>query len=188
MARVVAALLLLVSCAANATDSEGVVKASGKNCVHGLHQQPTGGPFAVFLFCDDGLGSNLGVINTSGGAGPGRIDLPQPKLWEKWDVNDRFWQDPEWATDITSFAWAKDLKSLYVATSEVYGTGALYKLNLVTRTFVKLVPTPAMRLNSKYGYSTEIKHINSRTGDVSVNFSAFNPSSQKTEVTVIVVK
>ena len=110
---VIAFLLYVPLCMAG---DDILVKAGAKACTQRLYRQPNGGPFSVFLFCDDALGSNVGVINTSAGAGPGRIELGPTKEWSKWSVSDRFWQDPVWAADITSFAWSRDLKSLYVAT------------------------------------------------------------------------
>ena len=37
------------------------------------------------------------------------------------------------ASDVTSFAWADNGSTLYVATSEVYGTGCVYRLDLMRR-------------------------------------------------------
>src|SRR5260370_20917304 len=179
-------LLLGTPCAAPAR--EYVVKAFAKVCVHGLHRERAGGPFAVFLFCADALGSNIGVINTVPGAGPGRIVLPHPKTWDKWDVTRRFWQETEWAADVTSFAWSPDLKSLYVGTMEIYGDGALYRLDLVTRTVTRLIPNATAPRSTGKGYhSAEITGINRQTGEVSVDFS-FTDESDKTTVPKVVIK
>jgi hypothetical protein len=163
---------LLSVVAAGATAAEYVVKAQGKDCVAGLHRQPAGGPFSVFLFCDDAAGSNIGVVNTEGAAGPGRIELPHPRTWDKWAPGNRFWQDQEWAADITSFAWAPDLKSLYVGTADIYGSGALYKLDLVRRTYATLIPKPDDRRSKDVDYSAEITAVDMRTGEVSVSVTA----------------
>src|SRR5436190_23049912 len=104
-------VLLLFSISTKAADRY-VVQVAAKECVQKLYKQPADGPFSVFVFCDDALGVNIGVINTAGGAGPGAIQLSPPPEWSKWDVNDRFWQKSEWATDVTSFAWSLDLKVL----------------------------------------------------------------------------
>ncbi len=72
-----------------------LIQASPKYCRHGLHVQPNGGSFSVFLFCDDAVGSNIGVILTEPGAGPGKIRLTGTKVWDKWDTNNRFWQERE---------------------------------------------------------------------------------------------
>ncbi|MGD9305991.1 MAG: hypothetical protein PVF79_17100 [Desulfobacterales bacterium] len=38
-----------------------------KHCPHGLHQQPNGGPYSVYVFCDDAGGTNIGIILTEPG-------------------------------------------------------------------------------------------------------------------------
>ena len=186
MIRPLSALILLVLAPLCMAADPLLVQAYPKVCAQRLYQQPNGGPFSVFLFCDDAAGSNIGVINTSGGAGPGRIELGPTKEWSKWNVNDRFWQDRAWATDVTSFAWSPDLRSLYVATSKIYGTGAVYKLDLVSRTFSVLIPD--CRGTSKYGCSTEITEVDQKSGIVSINIEFFNETSQKTEVRRVKVK
>jgi hypothetical protein len=182
---VVAMLTALPVCAAT---SEYVVSVSPNKCTQGLYQQPAGGPFSVFLFCDDAAGVNIGVVNTAGAAGPGRIDLGRVKRWDKWQVNDRFWQEAPWATDITSFAWSPDLKALYVGTSEIYGTGALYKLDLINRTYQALVPKSDWRLDPKYGHAATITDIDPKTGEVSIEFATFDDASKRTDVRRLKVK
>jgi hypothetical protein len=189
MLRAIGIVVALLACLPlHAVTSPSVVNVSANNCVPGLYQQPNGGPFAVFVFCDDAAGVNIGVVNPSGAAGPGRIDLGPLKVWDKWQVNDRFWQQPAWATDITSFAWSPDLKSLYVGTSEVYGTGALYKLDLVNRTYQKLIPTPEWRLDPKYGHSTSITAIDSRSGEVYAELATYDEASKRIEVRKVKVR
>lgn len=133
-------LILVCLCVANfATATEArVVNAVGDQCVHGLHPQPNRGPFSVFLFCDDGLASNVGIILTERGAGPGNVPLDDTKVWHAWDTTDRFWQDAAWAADVVNFAWGPSQRYLYVATSAVYGDGAFFKLDLRERTHVRL--------------------------------------------------
>jgi len=103
-----------------------LVQLSTKNCISGLKKQPDGGPFSVFIFCDAAQGENIGVINTTGAAGPGTILLPHPKVWRQWTVYNRFWQDKKWSSYVTSFAWSTNKKYLYVATAAISGTGELY--------------------------------------------------------------
>lgn len=177
-------LILLISLTPSTWGAEKyLVKAYPKVCKQALYMQPTGGPFSVFLFCDDALGSNIGVINVAGGAGPGNIPLSEPKTWSHWDVNDRFWQVADWATDVTSFAWSPDLRFLYVATSEIYGTGALYRLDLTNRTYEKLEP-PETHIDVEHGHTTEIIGINRKTGDISVALDVYRESSQATEIEI----
>jgi hypothetical protein len=189
MTRIITTLVLLLSPFV-ASGAELLTKASGRNCVHGLHHQPPGGPFSVFLFCDDAGGSNIGVISTEPGAGPGKIDLGESKEWKNWDVSNRFWQDPKWATDVTSFAWSPDLRFLYVATGEVYGTGSLYRLDLVARTSKKLVPDPATqkRIPKDASTETQINSIDAVTGTVRADLSFYNPNSKSTEHVTVTVK
>ena len=120
--------------------SSYLVEAYGDKCKHGLHPQPNNGPFSIFLFCDDALGANIGIILTERGAGPGNIPLSEDRTWGKWDVNDRFWQDRKWATDVISFAWSPSNRYLYVLTEEIYGDQGLYRLDLRERKFVIITP------------------------------------------------
>jgi hypothetical protein len=188
MRRGIGIVALLMALPVHAGTTSHLVTASPKECAQGLYQQPNGGPFSVFLFCDDAGGVNIGVVNTSGGAGPGLIDLGPRKEWGKWSVNDRFWQEPAWATDITSFAWSPNLRALYIGTAEIYGTGKLYKLDLINRTAQAIAPKSEWRLNPKLGHSTTITGIDLTTGEVSVEFSIFDESSKGTEVRKLKVK
>jgi hypothetical protein len=88
-----------------------------------LHSQPNG-PFALFLFCEDALGSYISVLY----ANP--IGAPATPAPHRWRLDDRYWHDPLWGADVTSYAWAPDGKRLFVATSEIYGSGGLFELNL----------------------------------------------------------
>ena len=184
----IVAVLMAAGHAHKCLADEYFVKASGKDCVPGLHHKPAGGPFSVFVFCDDAAGSNIGVINTEGAAGPGKIELPPPKTWDKWSPGDRFWQQPQWASDVTSFAWSPDLKSLYVGTSYVYGSGELYKLDLVKRTFSKITPGARSARKSDSDYSVEITGIDPQGGGVSVNVYASDRKSEGRAVTRHVVR
>jgi len=96
-----------------------VVKVSPQYCVDGVHQQ-LNGPFAIYVFCDDALGSNISVFLK---------DLGAP-FSGKYSLGSRFWQGQLWSNDVTSFVWLENRTELLVATSGGYGTGALYLLNL----------------------------------------------------------
>lgn len=110
--------------------SEVLVQVYPRVCNPGLHSQPNG-PFAVFVFCDDGLGSTIGVIN----------DELRVLFGGPWSLADRFWQERSWARDVMSFAWSTNGNRLYVATQEIYGVGALFELNLEARTALQVSPT-----------------------------------------------
>jgi hypothetical protein len=124
-------LLLFFDAGSNAKEQYTyLVHVSPRSCTHRLHEQPNDGPFSVFVFCDDALGVNIGVILTEPGAGPGKLKLEGTKTWDKWNNTDRFWQDATWAADVTSFAWSPSYRYLYVATSAIYGDGGVFKLDL----------------------------------------------------------
>jgi len=186
MKRILFVLAVLLSTSASA--GELLVRPSPAKCVQGLYPQPPGGPFSVFLFCDDAAGMNIGVINTSGGAGPGKIELPQPKIWNIWQVYDRFWQEQAWSADITSFAWSGDLKYLYVATSGIYGTGAVFKLDLLGRTYQMLFPDKALLGTIKSTYTSEITGVNPKTGKLTVVLSYYSESEKRTTTKTAEVK
>lgn len=94
-------------------------------CVGGLHEQPQR-VFSVFTFCDSALGIHIAVLLQ---------DLDGPFDVQKWGPTNRAWQDHQWASDVTSFAWDPSGHFLFVATSAVYGTGAVYRLDLAKRTY-----------------------------------------------------
>jgi len=107
---------------------------SEHGCQHGLHHQPKG-PFAVFLFCEDALGDYIGVIYVD------ILGAPNAEPFSnRWMLDNRLWQEPIWASDVTSFAWDPSGSRLYVATSNIYGSGGLYELNLKTRKAKQLAP------------------------------------------------
>lgn len=51
----------------------------------------------------------------------------------KWKINDRFWQDETWASDVNDILWGLSGEYLYVATSNIYGDGKLFQLGLRER-------------------------------------------------------
>ncbi|GAK60994.1 hypothetical protein U27_00892 [Candidatus Vecturithrix granuli] len=114
----------------------------------------------MFVFCDDALGTNIGVILTEPGAGPGTIPLGEPKTWT-WLTNNRFWQDPEWATDVVNVAWSPSKKYVYVATSSIYGDGGVFQLDLMHRTWKRVVPPATYTYSAQLqdGYLTRIEEM-----------------------------
>src|ERR1700676_973030 len=103
---------------------------SGLSCKGGLHAQP-GGPFGVYVFCDDALGTNIAVFYPQ---------LGEPR-YEKWTLTRRFWQDGQWSADVSALGWVPGRNLLVVATSAIYGTGAVYLLNLEKQTHTTLGST-----------------------------------------------
>jgi hypothetical protein len=173
-----------------ANDDSLLVEAFGPQCKHGLHQQPKNGAFSVFLFCDDALGTNIGIILTERGAGPGPTPLPETREWRRWDTTNRFWQDRKWAADIVNFAWSPSQRYLYVATSGIYGDGGFFKLDLRERTFERLIP----KSNSKYSsqladmFFTKIKKIDEQRKQILVDISLYDPKEEKVATEVILLE
>lgn len=125
--RLVASLVIwvLVAPGLNAGDGSGrVIDLMGSSCEHGPAKQP-GGHFVAFVFCDDALGTNLGIILS-------RLsdDTDTTGVWR---VDQRFWQEGPWVTDVTSLAWDPFSNRLFVATSEVYGDGGVFVLDLPSK-------------------------------------------------------
>ena len=121
------------------------IPTSHKTCPHGLHSQPYNGPFSVFIFCDDAGGTNIGIIHSQPGA-------------RHWQLHDRFWQEKEWASDITSFLWAFSSAYAYVATQAIYGNGGIFKLNLESRTYEEIILSGLGKIKrSEFEHSTEIE-------------------------------
>ena len=114
-------ILLLIPTLTHA-DSVAVKQIDGKSCIGGVHEQPNG-LFAVYVFCDDALGTNISIFLK---------DLGAP-LRGPYTLTKRFWQNEEWGADVTSFAWLPDHKTLLLATSAIYGSGKVYKINLETK-------------------------------------------------------
>ena len=121
MKTIIIFILLLTTTTAYA-ESITVKQISGKDCTDGVHEQPNG-PFAIYTFCDDALGTNISIFLKNLGA----------PLQGPYTLTKRFWQSDKWGADVTSFAWLPDRKSLIVATSAIYGSGNIFKLNLETQ-------------------------------------------------------
>ena len=100
---------------------------AGRACSGGAHQQPDG-PFAVYVFCDDAVGTNIAVFYSG---------LGEPR-YPKWTVTKRFWQSDAWGADVSAFAWVPHRNFVIVTTSEVYGTGGVYLLDLERQTSSEL--------------------------------------------------
>jgi hypothetical protein len=101
-------------------------------CTTGVYRYPRT-PFAVTLFCEDALGTYMSVIYLEPIGAPSTTN-------GRWKLEDRYWHDPLWGSDITGFKWAKDGLYLLVSTSPIYGSGGLFELNLESRTAKQLLP------------------------------------------------
>ncbi|PHR98845.1 MAG: hypothetical protein COA78_25655 [Blastopirellula sp.] len=94
-----------------------ITQIYAKVCPQGIHEQPSG-QFAIHVFCDDALGTNIAVFLNKMGA----------PIHQEYDLGNRFWQNEEWAYDVMSFAWLSN-KKLLLSTSAIYGTGSIYLLD-----------------------------------------------------------
>jgi hypothetical protein len=103
---------------------------SGVACKGGSHAQPQG-PFGVYVFCDDALGTNIAVFYAQ---------LGEPR-YERWTLIRRFWQGEPWGADVSSLGWVPRRNLLVVATSAIYGAGAVFLLDLEKQTYRKLGST-----------------------------------------------
>jgi hypothetical protein len=176
-------LLLIGICLAGSVcaDEARLVRTWPQKCEQGLHPQPNHGPFSVYLFCDDALGSNIGIILTERGAGPGNVALNDLKVWNTWDTVNRFWQDRTWAADVMDFAWGPSQRYLYVATSGIYGDGGFFKIDLRERTSQRLMPRPNAPYESMLrgrGFSTNIKSIDLEQEKITVDISFYQPKEE----------
>jgi hypothetical protein len=119
-----------------------------------LFKQP-GGRYAVMVFYEHALGNYCGVIYYD------NMGLPEDGNWR---LEDRFWQDRTWASDVTGFCWSPSGRYLYISTAEVYGDGGLFRLDLLHRKSKLLFPTksdPFYTLAKKHGVMTEIQNLDS---------------------------
>lgn len=104
-----------------------------KVCKPGAVSGPNG-EFAVWIFCDDAQATQIGVVATM------YRDLEIHHSPNTWAYTKRFWQENEWARDVTSFAWDSQGRYLYVATSNIYGRVGVYQLDLWKRSYLKFYP------------------------------------------------
>jgi hypothetical protein len=182
--------IILASTSVNGQSSSTyLISLSPDDCQHGLHPQPDGGPFAMFVFCDDALGVNIGLILTEPGAESGTLPLDETKTWI-WLPNNRFWQDPAWATDVVNFMWSPSLRYVYVATSSIYGQGGVFELDLLSRTWERLVPSTANTYNVQLqnDYITRIEKLNLEDHLLSVNIYRADAAQTLIATETIVLK
>ena len=94
-----------------------------------IFPQPDG-PFALIVF-DDQF-PVAGIIY---------YDIMGDPIRGAWKIDSRFWQEQEWADDINDFVWSPSGKYIYVATDITYGSGNLYRLDLLQKKYEKIFPT-----------------------------------------------
>lgn len=105
----------------------------------------------VMVFCDDALGTTIGVVAT---------DLPKSdELEAGWQQERRFWQDEAWCINVTSLGWSEDGRFLFVATSDTYGSGNIYQLDLEKRRAAVIFPVKRDATLEGHCWSTHIDAI-----------------------------
>ena len=120
-------VLSLITCAADAVE---ITDVGPRHCKQGLLTQE-GSDFSLYVFCDDALGTQIGVIYTKRGVGP-------VERGTDWSTTNRFWQEGTWMTDVNQLLWAPSGEYLYVATGMAYSDNSLYELDLRHRKANKL--------------------------------------------------
>jgi len=128
----------------------------------GLNKQPNG-PFAVYYCSEYSQGNYIGIIYYD------RIGGPQNNT--KWGMSNRFWQDKEWGSDVNNFVWGLDGKYLYIATSNIYGEGGIFELDLYNKVARKIFPLNNL-LN--LSYTTEIIDVNFKAMTLKVRLTFEN--------------
>ena len=98
------------------------VDVSPVACARGTYRQP-GGAFAVQVFCDDALATNIAVF----------LERMTAPLEGGYSLIHRYWQGEAWGRDVISFVWAVAGETLFVATATVDGRGSLWRLDLRER-------------------------------------------------------
>jgi hypothetical protein len=89
-------------------------------CEGGFRAEPGGGPYGVFLFCDDAHATTIGAVCAHA------TDCPK----ENWGPSSRFWQDASWCRNVRTYAWHPDGDCLLVGTGETDGSAKVYLLDL----------------------------------------------------------
>lgn len=103
------------------------------DCQHGL-QEFQNKPFAMYVFCDDAVGNQIGFIWTRAGISDDSI----PQNQNKWSEADRFWQEKPWAQDVVDVAILKTKNVAIVSTENIYSQAGIWLLDLNTRSYKAL--------------------------------------------------
>jgi len=123
-------LLIIGMLSACAVVDSMILNVYSKECRHGL-LKPAKGDFSIFVFCDDALGTQIGVVLDRKGVGP-------VESGGKWSANQRFWQEGMAMADVKQIVWSNSGNYAYITTSEVYSDNSLYELCLINRTITML--------------------------------------------------
>jgi hypothetical protein len=130
--------------------------------------QPKGN-YAVIFFYEDALANYCSVIYYN--------PMRDPRDGA-WSISQRIWQDPIWSDDVSSIAWSPNGEYLYVATSQVYGEGGLFRLTLKEKTYKRLLPKADESIPDTF--LTYIEQIDKKTGIMYVTISTAENKYHKT--------
>ena len=144
-------------------------------CKPGSYSQPNG-PFAVLVFCESALGDYIALYYEKPMGSPISFGYP------KWPINDRVWQDSVWASDVSSFAWSPSGKFLYAATSNIYGEGGIFEIDLARRVSKRVFP--AKWPEKEYGYFPEILEFDEKASLLKVRESITLEPGEEPEIAI----
>ena len=123
-------LVLFGTASAENADVFKPIEIGPKECKQQIYHQPNG-PFALNVFCEDALGSHIGIVYYK--------NMSQP-IKDAWQITDRYWQLSEWGSDATSFCWDPSGNYLFISTSAIYGSGKVFVLDLYNRIATEIFP------------------------------------------------
>lgn len=110
------------------SSENNIVLLSNGICKHGLTKLNSS-PYSIFSFCEDTLGNYLAIVYYE------KMSLP---VDGSWSLSDRVWQNEEWSKDVVSYFYDCENSVIFVSTSEIYGEGGIYRLDLEKRKYEKL--------------------------------------------------
>jgi hypothetical protein len=128
-------------------------------CKEGLYSQPKGS-FKLVVFCDDAIGTNIGVI-----------------FHEPGNDSDSYWQDPQWSKDVTSFWWGLNGDFLYISTNGIYGSGGIFELDLRNRKSKIILPDGYLPIAGTY--SSELMKYNAESNSLECKVEYFHREKKK---------
>ncbi len=109
----------------------------------------------VVVFEDDAAGTTIGVVMTQ--------PLESNDLESGWRLERRFWQEATWCRNVTSFGWSQDGRYLFVATSDSYGTGFVYQLDVPARQAALFYPRAPDDHPTGHCWASEIEGVDKDT-------------------------
>lgn len=159
-------LAALLRADAAAAPAPAAVHKLEDGCRPGLVSAPKG-PFAVLVSCEKGLGNFIGVVYE---------DAMGEPINGAWRIEERHWREKPWSQDVTSFAWAPDGKTLYVATSNIYERGGLYKVDLMSKHSSRVYPQQTHSFTGRTRERAEIESLDDQASSVKLRLHHSNSS------------